>query len=176
MPSSILSFKDVDNIVKTYMTLQTIPNYVDRTGLLIFRKFFDLCPDAIQLFSFGSELTKPTTTTTTTDHDGLVLEEDDHDDRLEKNPHLIMHARIFMNRLSHVMDMLGPDVDALEESMTAFSINHKRYGVTPVHFQMMHISIVEGIQGMIGDELTPEARKSWEKLGFYLKQLDRSND
>eukprot|EP00980_Cylindrotheca_fusiformis_P000649 scaffold158_cov105-Cylindrotheca_fusiformis.AAC.22 len=152
------TFKDVDNCAQSYLIIQRIPNYSERTGLLIFRKFFDLCPDAIPLFSFAHEL-KST--------DGGLEEED----ILEKSPLCMMHIRLFMNKFSDTMDTLGPDVESLEELMIDFARRHKEYGVTKEHHHMMKIAINESVEAMLGDELKPEWKQSWDKLSSFIMRV-----
>eukprot|EP00980_Cylindrotheca_fusiformis_P031790 scaffold26976_cov181-Cylindrotheca_fusiformis.AAC.3 len=135
-----------------------IPNYSERFGLLIFRKFFDLCPDAIPLFSFGNELTIA--------DDGL-----EEDDSLGKNPRFMMHIKLFMSRFSATMDMLGPDMEVLEGDLVVFAKHHRQYGVTKEHHRMMEIAIIEAVQTMLGDQLKQEMRKSWEKLGSFIMSV-----
>eukprot|EP00980_Cylindrotheca_fusiformis_P000652 scaffold158_cov105-Cylindrotheca_fusiformis.AAC.25 len=158
------TFKDVDNCVQSYVILQRIPNYSERTGLLIFRKFFDVCPDAIPLFSFGNELTE-------TD-DGL-----EEEGILEKNPRFMRHINLFMNRISRTMDMMGPDLDSVQEEMIDFARRHKGYGVTREHHHMMRNAILEAFQTMLGNELKPEVMESWEKLtSFTMRAMQTELD
>eukprot|EP00980_Cylindrotheca_fusiformis_P000647 scaffold158_cov105-Cylindrotheca_fusiformis.AAC.20 len=121
-------------------------------------RFFDLCPDAISLFSFGNEL-RPT-------DDGL-----EEDDSLEKNPRLMRHIGLFMRFFADTIDMLGPDVESLEESVIDFARRHKEYGVTKEHYQMMKIAILASVQTMLGDDLKPEWEKSWDKLTNFIMRV-----
>eukprot|EP00980_Cylindrotheca_fusiformis_P031791 scaffold26976_cov181-Cylindrotheca_fusiformis.AAC.4 len=82
-----------------------------------------------------------------------------------------------MGKISSNMDMMGPDMDSVEEEMINFVGRHKEYGVTKEHHHMLRIAILEAFQIMLGDEMKPEVLESWEKFtSFTMRMMQTAYD
>jgi hemoglobin-like flavoprotein len=101
-------------------------------------------PDALPIFSFAKD--------TVVDEAFLL-----------KSPRLRAHAIFLMRTFSSTLDMLGPDLEVLYETLAELGEKHKRFGLTEEHYKFMGIALVEAVQELLGDEFTGEQKVSWEE-------------
>ena len=103
---------------------------------------FEVAPDAWTVFPWGKGDTK------------------DHE--MFKNPQFLRFARRFTEMLDMAIDMLGPDMELVEEQLTSIGIMHTSVGVTPKHYPLMGASLIDTLDTKLGPEVfTQKHRDAW---------------
>eukprot|EP00980_Cylindrotheca_fusiformis_P010925 scaffold2499_cov125-Cylindrotheca_fusiformis.AAC.16 len=161
MPLSV-SFALVNDVMESWMLLQTIPNYSDELGVLMFRKFFDMYPDAVSLFSFG----------------GVDKSMPFDQEEFFESPQFLVHVKLMMRTFCGAIDMLGPDLELLLETGSEIGQKHKNYGLTKEHYSFMELALIDALQELLGSSFTQHQRMAWEefwKIFSYTMQHGRQN-
>ena len=103
---------------------------------------FEIAPDAWGVFPWGKANT--------------------HDDDTFKSPAFLRFARRFVEMLDMAIDMLGPDMDLVEEQLTDIGIMHTGVGVMPHHYPLMGSSLIDTLAAELGPEIfTQKHRDAW---------------
>jgi hemoglobin-like flavoprotein len=100
-------------------------------------------PEALPIFSFGKD---------------TVLDEE-----FFKSPHFRAHARFWMQTFSNAIDMLGPDLEVMYETLTYLGEKHQRYGITEEQYSFMGVALIDAVQELLGDEFTSKHKSAWEE-------------
>eukprot|EP00980_Cylindrotheca_fusiformis_P000646 scaffold158_cov105-Cylindrotheca_fusiformis.AAC.19 len=140
-----LSFVQVNDVLDSWMILQTMPNYADKFGVLLLRNFFDMYPDAVSLFSFR-------------DPKATIDPEEFFQSR-----RFLLHTKLMMRAFCGAIDMLGPDLEILRETISGIGRTHKKYGLTKQHYSFMELALIDTLQELLGDRFTQNQKMAWEK-------------
>ena len=73
------------------------------------------------------------------------------------------HARGIVNLFDSVLQMLGPDLEFIEEILHQVGLRHAKMGVKSSYFPHLGESLIWALKQTIGDELTPENEEAWEQ-------------
>lgn len=143
-----------------------------RTNLrhtFVLYRLFTICPDALPIFSFGKD---------------TVL-----GDKFLKSPRFRAHAKALLRTFSgtgkvyqhdsihcctarsgshHLsllltVDMLGPNLEAMQETLVELGRKHRRYGVKGEYFEYMGIALLETVQELLGKAFAAEQKTAWEE-------------
>lgn len=85
-------------------------------GVDLFKNMYEIAPTAWGVFPWGNG--------------------DTHKDDFFKDPKFLKFARNFIGMLDMAIDMLGPDLDLVEEQLQHLGVNHIDYGVEPRHYPL----------------------------------------
>lgn len=77
---------------------------------------------------------------------------------------MLKHADGIVNLLDSVLQMLGPDVDFIEEILAQVGTRHAKMGVNVAFFPFLGESLIWSLTETIGDEMTPEHKTAWEEV------------
>jgi hemoglobin-like flavoprotein len=69
-----------------------------------------------------------------------------------------------------LFQLLGPDLDFLEEICQQVGERHKKMGVEKSFFPKMGLALLHGLEMTLGDELTKEDKEFWREV--YKKVSD----
>ncbi|CAJ1967198.1 unnamed protein product [Cylindrotheca closterium] len=138
-----LNFHQVNNVIESWMQLQAVPKYSEQAGVILFRKLFKICPAVLPIFSFGK--------------DTVV------DDEFLKSPRFRTHANVLLRTFSGTVDMLGPNLEDMRDTLVALGRKHKRYGVNKEYFEYMGIALLETVQELLTESFTAEQKLCWEQ-------------
>ena len=122
----------------------TIISHLHTQNVPVLFRFFQADPDALPIFSFGRN---------------TKLNEE-----FFKSPRMMAHARFWMKTFSVSVDMMGPDLETMYETLTVLGNKHERLGVTPEHYRLMGVAFVDTMEELLGDQFTPQCKKSWEDM------------
>jgi len=105
---------------------------------------FELAPDEWNVFSWGPE------------------------DFQNKTPVFLEYSKTFVRMLDMAIDMLGPDMEIVEDELYQLGTMHKRYGVTPRKFELMGQALVDTLQKILGKRsFTDRTGEAWNEIyGF----------
>jgi hemoglobin-like flavoprotein len=78
--------------------------------------------------------------------------------------HASVHAGAFAGLFDTVFQMLGPDVEFLEEILAQVGRRHKSMGVSPSFFPYMGQALIFAVEKYLGKKLTEEQRACWEEV------------
>lgn len=62
-----------------------------------------------------------------------------------------------------IVDMLGPNLEVMQETLVGLGRQHRRYGVNRKHFEFMGIALLGTVQELLGETFTAEQKLSWEE-------------
>jgi hemoglobin-like flavoprotein len=85
------------------------------------------------------------------------------------NPKFLMFARNFVQMLDLAVEILGPDLEVVEDQLQSLGASHSRYGVTARHFKLMGHALICTLESMLGPRsFNKEKRESWEVVYTYM--------
>ncbi|CAB9528889.1 Neuroglobin [Seminavis robusta] len=135
-------FDVVTNVNDTWARVKALPNYREEFGVALFRRMFEVAPDAWTVFPWGRG--------------------NKNDEDMFKNPEFLKFARRFTEMLDMAIDMLGPDMELVEEQLTDIGIMHSRVGVVPRHYPLMGACLIDTLADKLGPEtFTRRHRDAW---------------
>ena len=91
------------------------------------------------------------------------------EDVANKDEKFMTFAKKFTKMLDQAVDMLGPDMDVVEGQLYDSGVMHKRFGVTPKHFEMMGQALVFTLKKILGRRsFTEKTEKSWNEIYQFM--------
>ncbi|KAL7578892.1 hypothetical protein ACA910_006878 [Epithemia clementina (nom. ined.)] len=78
--------------------------------------------------------------------------------------HATVHATAFAGLFDSVFQMLGPDLEFIEDILRQVGRRHKSMGVSPSFFPYMGQALVHAVEKHLGKSLTAEQRIAWEDV------------
>ncbi|CAJ1951144.1 unnamed protein product [Cylindrotheca closterium] len=137
-----MSYASTMNVIESWEYVRKLNNYEQVVGVHLFRKFFELAPEALPIFAFGCSSS---------------LEEDFYN-----SPKLIRHAKLYVVALDKAIGLLGPNFELLQEILMDLGDKHRRFGVSPELFKPMGRAIIETLEELLGDStFKPAIKASW---------------
>lgn len=80
------------------------------------------------------------------------------------------HADGIVNLLDSILQMLGPDVEFIEEILSQVGARHAKMGVNVSFFPFLGQSLIWSLQKTIGDEMTEDHCEAWEEVYDAISQ------
>lgn len=71
------------------------------------------------------------------------------------------HADGIVHLLDSILQMLGPDVEFIEEILRQVGVRHAKMGVNVCFFPFLGDSLVWALEQTLGNEMTDERREAW---------------
>jgi len=110
---------------------------------------FKLAPGAWTVFPWGK---------------GNVSEEE-----LFQNKEFLAFAKRFTEMLDMAIDMLGPDLELVEEQLTQIGVMHIGFGVMPEHYPLMGEALVEVLEQKLGKDIFSAKQKmAWQTTFTFM--------
>ncbi|KAL7569411.1 hypothetical protein ACA910_009598 [Epithemia clementina (nom. ined.)] len=78
--------------------------------------------------------------------------------------HASIHATAFAGLFDSVFQMLGPDLEFIEDILQQVGRKHKKMGVNPSFFPFMGQALIFAVEKYLGKQLTTEQRVAWEEV------------
>jgi hemoglobin-like flavoprotein len=134
------------------------PNFLCRLdkvpifGLLTFHsrclshRIFEIAPAAKGLFNFT---------------EGFA----EDDDALYENPDFLEHARTVVRMLDATVNMLGPALQPVSNTLEDLGQRHVAYGVLPAHYAVVGEALLSTLEAALGEAWTATVREGWS--GIY---------
>mmetsp|Transcript_7579 Transcript_7579/g.9906 ORF Transcript_7579/g.9906 Transcript_7579/m.9906 type:complete len:153 (+) Transcript_7579:63-521(+) len=82
----------------------------------------------------------------------------------EGRKHASVHAKAFAGLFDSVFQMLGPDVDFIQDILKQVGIRHKAMGVSPSFFPFMGQALMHAMETFLGKKLNDEQQGAWEEV------------
>lgn len=111
-------------------------NFEQAFGMVVLNKLFELKPRAKKPFGY-----------------------DEGEEKGKKGTQI--HAVAFAGLLNTVFQMLGPDLDFINDILEQLGRRHKAMGVSPSYFPYMGIALIHALEEFLERSLTKEERDSW---------------
>lgn len=74
------------------------------------------------------------------------------------------HGDTIVSLFDTMFQLLGPDIEFLEEICQQVGERHKKMGVEKVFFPKMGLSLLHGLQETLGDRLTEVDKDAWRDV------------
>ena len=74
------------------------------------------------------------------------------------------HTDGIVHLLDSILQMLGPDVEFIEEILSQIGARHAKMGVSPSFFPFLGQAFIWAMVQTLGDEMTPEHQEAWEQV------------
>jgi len=74
------------------------------------------------------------------------------------------HAEGIVHLFDSILQMLGPDVEFMEEILSQVGERHVKMGISVSFFPFLGNALIWAIQKDIGDEMTDEHIEAWEAV------------
>ena len=145
---SVVYFDTISEVLDSWERVKSVENYRELVGVALFDRMFELAPEKCDVFPWKKE------------------------DFERKDPKFLAFAKKFVRMLDIAIDMLGPDMDIVEEQMYDLGVSHQKYGVLPHHFDVMGQALEHTLQGILGSKFTPATKNAWRKVyGFMTSNM-----
>jgi len=82
----------------------------------------------------------------------------------EGRAHMEIHARAFPGLLDSVIQMLGPDVEFIEEILSQVGERHRAMKVNPSYFPFLGKALLETLEESMQRKLSENERMAWEEV------------
>ncbi|CAB9507230.1 Globin [Seminavis robusta] len=145
MMDGVSYFETVSEVGQSWDKVKRIPTYDEMFGVALFEQMYEIAPDAWGIFPWSAE------------------------DMNNKDEKFLQFAKKFVRMLDVAVDMLGPDMDVVEGQLYDLGSFHKRYGVTPKHYDLMGKSLVQTLKKVLGRRsFTDKTDKAWREVYSFM--------
>ena len=135
-----LYYCSIERAVESWKAVQAnIPNYEEVVGRLLFQQIFQLAPDAISLYGFGTEIIE---------NPKLVNIVPEHVYNL---PSFVTHAKHVVSMLETALTMMiKRELGNLSLALQSLGARHVEYGVKPPHYNIVETALLRTLQLGLG--------------------------
>lgn len=110
---------------------------------------FQIAPDAWTVFPWGRDIKRG--------------------ENLGDNKEFVSFASSFISMLDMAIDMLGPDLEEVEEQLGSLGTRHVAYGVMPSHYPIMGKALIETLAHLLGPEVFDDkVHESWNGIFAFM--------
>lgn len=78
--------------------------------------------------------------------------------------HMEVHAKAFPKLLDSILQMLGPDVEFIEEILAQVGERHRSMKVNPSFFPFMGKALLCTLEEFMNRQLNEQERAAWEEI------------
>mmetsp|Transcript_14859 Transcript_14859/g.41046 ORF Transcript_14859/g.41046 Transcript_14859/m.41046 type:complete len:154 (+) Transcript_14859:54-515(+) len=82
----------------------------------------------------------------------------------EGRAHMEIHAKAFPGLIDSVIQMLGPDVEFIQEILSQVGERHRAMKVNPSFFPFMGKALLSTLEDAMGRQLNTDERAAWEEV------------
>eukprot|EP00980_Cylindrotheca_fusiformis_P012813 scaffold3151_cov110-Cylindrotheca_fusiformis.AAC.11 len=137
----------VESVYTSWDIIKRIPNYAEVAGVLLFRNIFEIAPEARAMFPVAGQ-----------------YEMDD--DAIFEDCTFVVHAKSVASMLDVVVNMLGPDLTPVMETLEDLGARHVRYNVAAAHYPIVGEALLKTLETALGNDVwTPTVQEGWQ--GVY---------
>lgn len=134
-------------VVDSWEIIKAIPNYETVAGELLFRRIFEINPDATDFFHFASS---------------------GSGDDIYKNELFHRHADAVISTVTAAVDLLkSDDMETLVTVLQDLGARHvrKSLDLEKAHYDLVGQALLDTLAKALGEAFSPEVKESW--LGVY---------
>lgn len=73
-----------------------------------------------------------------------------------------------MKTFNASVDMMGPDLETMYETLTELGNKHERLGVTSYHYRKMGDALVDTMEELLGEQFTPQCKQAWQDMWYMM--------
>ncbi|KAG7362507.1 globin domain containing protein [Nitzschia inconspicua] len=89
-------------------------------------------------------------------------------DRSASNPLFKIKSQVFVRMLSVAMDMLGPDLEPMQEVLTDLGAQHLDYGVMEGDYDLIGEALMMTLKEHLKDQWTDRVQQSWRDVYIFI--------
>lgn len=130
-------------VLDSWATLKKIPNYDEKTGVILFQQLFRKCPETKTLFGFPIDM-------------------DVESDKMINSRRFIMHAKYFVEMLDKALSFV--EAKSVEENMKRLGAMHVDYGVKPEFFPIMGEALFYSLEKILRNEWNDGLKDAWRDV------------
>ena len=135
-----ISYEHISLVLKTWDEARFECKDFDKEfGMVCLQRLFELQPRAKKVFGYDKG-------------------------EAEGASHAAVHANAFAGVFDSVFQMLGPDIEFLEEILSGVGRRHKVMGVNPSYFPFMGQALLFALEKFLDRKLKPECIEAWEEV------------
>jgi L-arabinose isomerase len=90
------------------------------------------------------------------------------DDALYENSDFLEHARTVVRMLDATVNMLGPDLQPVIDTLEDLGQRHVAYGVLPAHYAVVGEALLSTLEAALGDAWTATVREGWSGIYSFI--------
>ncbi|CAB9521805.1 Leghemoglobin Lb120 [Seminavis robusta] len=139
----VKSMNSEKSVLDSWASLKETEDYEERSGSLLFRKLFALCPETKTLFGFPLDL-------------------DTESEVLLKSRRFRMHSKYFIEMLDKALGMV--EAKQMEQNLKELGQLHAAYGVKPEFFAVMGEALFDTLESMLPDQWNKELHAQWQDV------------
>lgn len=134
-------------VVETWDTVKAIPDYQKVAGEILFRRIFELNPDATGLFSFAKDYTAS-------------------DDDMYKDVRFVKHSTGVVATVTAAVNLLKDgDMDTLVSVLRDLGAKHAKHDLVKAHYDLVGESLLYTLEKALAEAFTPKVKEAW--VGVY---------
>jgi hemoglobin-like flavoprotein len=140
-----LCYSEIMNVTETWERARQIYGCNEKLGKEILLRMFERNHQTMEIFGLSTNVQDIRTNS-----------------RLQMG--LLIHGSNFVGMLDGMFNLLGPDVDTLEQCISGLGIRHRKYGVQPSHFDDLNQVLYKLLHEILRDQWTREVQESWKTV------------
>jgi hemoglobin-like flavoprotein len=134
-------------VVESWDKVKAIPNYQNIAGELLFRRIFELSPEATTLFQFAN---------------GYRANDDD----MYKNEMFVKHSTAVISTVTVAVGLLKEgNMDTLVSVLKDLGARHAKFDLGEAHYSLVGESLLFTLEKALGAAFTSKVNESW--VGVY---------
>eukprot|EP00980_Cylindrotheca_fusiformis_P006965 scaffold1469_cov119-Cylindrotheca_fusiformis.AAC.9 len=143
-------------VIETWGTVKAIPDYQHVAGDILFRRLFELNPDALGLFSFAKKYKAG-------------------DEALYEDKRFRKHASGVIDTVTAAVSLIEEgNMELLVSVLQDLGARHAKYDLVKVHYDMVGESLLYTLEKALGDAFTPQVKEAWVQVyGIITEQMMR---
>ena len=135
-----ISYEQISIVLETWDKARFgSKNFEQDFGMVALRRMFELQPRAKRIFGYEQS-------------------------EAIGEAHASVHAGAFAGIFDSVFQLLGPDIEFIEEILRPLGQRHKAMGVNPSFFPFMGQAVIYAMEQYLGKTLTNDERDAWEEV------------
>lgn len=87
---------------------------------------------------------------------------------LRNNKAFVAFAGHFVSMLDMAIEMLGPELELVENQLRMLGYRHVSYGVMPKHYPLMGMALLDTLKYLLDDEFGDKQRESWDAMYTFM--------
>ena len=172
-----MSYSTVSDVLDSWERIRRIPNYDEKTGILLFKKWVLVVAVVLSfLFSLSFLISHPYFASPQPTNNRMFelepaakvifgFKENMKSEDLLKSNRFSKHAKYFIQMIDKALGMLGPDIELLTEILMDLGKKHVQYGVKPEYFPSMGRALVYAVEELLPEEeFSRQVKDAWVEV------------
>ncbi len=140
-----MTAKQIEQVVNSWAEVKKFG--AEKAGIILFTRFFKVAPETFEMFEDFRALQK-----------------------WQESKEFKHHCKIVMNIVGSAVGLLK-DPESLDSTLEYLGMKHEGFNITPQHFDLMGVELLETLREILKNDMTPEVEKAWLAMYKYVANI-----